>query len=105
MNLRKAQTICNQIEAQYGVGETKWNDIYTSEQELINDLEYVYIPKDKTAPFGTFKGYEYIYSFAYYVRKGWKLSEKQIRQAKRLAKEIKKASMIAECYFDSRQEH
>lgn len=98
MNLRKAQILCSKIDAQYGINGTKWNDVYSSEQELLDDLKNIYIPKNKTAPVGTFKGYEYIYSFAYYVQKGWELSDKQIRQAKRLAKEIKKASMIAECY-------
>lgn len=100
MNIRKAQTICRKIDAQYErLGESvAWEDVYDSEQEMIDDLKKVYIPKDRVAPNSTFIGYEYIYSFAYYVQKGWTLSEKQMKQCKRLAKEIKKASAIAECY-------
>ena len=100
MDIRKAQRICSQIDAKFGVKEVNWEDIYLSEQDIMDDLRKVYIPKDRTAPINTFKGYEYIYSFAFYVQKGWGLSEKQMRQCKRLSKEIKKAAAIAECYVD-----
>lgn len=40
-----------------------------------------------------FTGYEFIYSFAFYVQKGWNLSRAQLTQAKRLALEIKKAAV------------
>jgi len=105
MNIRKAQTICRKIDAQYErLGESvAWEDVYDSEQEMIDDLKKVYIPKNRVAPTLTFKGYEYIYSFAYYVQKGWTLSDKQLRQCKRLAKEIKKASAIVECYASDKE--
>lgn len=45
-----------------------------------------------------YKGYEYIHSFAKQVQNGKTLSEKQIRQCKRLALEIKKAASIKDCY-------
>lgn len=101
MELREAQTICNNIRDKFShnINGTKWNDVFNSEDEIVDALKKVYIPKDRVAPCGTFTGYEYIYSFAFYVKKGWKLSEKQMRQCKRLAVEILKASMIGEYRF------
>lgn len=101
MNLHEAQRICNQIDSKYALSikSVKWNEVFGSEEEMLEALKRIYIPKNRTAPFYTFKGYAYIYSFAYYVQKGWKLSENQLRQCKRLAVEIKKASAIAEYIF------
>lgn len=98
MTLRQAQTVCTKLDAQYGaqVKQVKWNDVFSSEEELVEALANVFIPKGRIAPIYTFRGYEYIYSFAYYVQKGWTLSEKQMKQAKRLALEIKKAAAIKE---------
>ena len=87
--------IAIKIRSQYR-GQTKWTDIYSTEEELLADLERITVPSDRTAPTNTFRGYEYIYSFAFYLQKGWKLSEKQVKQAKRLALEIKIASAIEE---------
>lgn len=88
-------TIAVKIRGQYR-GQIKWTDIYPTEEALLADLERITIPSDRTAPVNTFRGYEYIYSFAFYLQKGWKLSEKQVKQAKRLALEIKIASAIEE---------
>ena len=103
MNLVQAQKKCQEIEAKYAIkrlqGSIKWNDVFESEQEILESLEKIYIPKSRIAPAYTFKGYELIYSYAYYVQRGWKLSDKQITQCKRLAVEIKKAAEIAEYEF------
>lgn len=76
-----------------------WSDIFASEDELVEALRSLYIPKNRTEFTSCFKGYEYIYSFAYYVQKGWTLSTAQMRQAKRLALEIKKAQIVTS-YID-----
>lgn len=103
MNLSQAQKICQEIEAEYAIkrlsNNIKWTDVFGSEQEMLSALGKIYIPKSRTAPAYTFKGYELIYSYAYYVQRGWKLSDKQITQCKRLAVEIKKAAEIAEYKF------
>lgn len=103
MNLSQAQKICQEIEAEYAIkrlqNSIEWTDVFGSEQEMLSALGKIYIPKSRTAPAYTFKGYEIIYSYAYYVQKGWKLSDKQITQCKRLAVEIKKAAEIVEYEF------
>lgn len=101
MDLKEAQIICNKINGKYykAVGSVKWNEVFDNEEQIIDALRKVYIPKNRTAPQSTFKGYEYIYSFAYYVQHGWTLSDKQMQQCKRLALEIKKASAIADYKF------
>ena len=108
MTLRQAQQTCTEIDAQHKaqVKKVKWTDVYSSEQAIIDALNTIYIPKSKTAPMYTFKGYEYIYSFADRVQKCWTLnekynalSEKQMKQAKRLALEIKKAAAIRHYKF------
>lgn len=100
MTLHEAQMTCNRIESDYFFkGQVKWTDVFKSEDDLIQALKKVYIPKCRTAPPYTFKGYAYIYSFAYYVQKGWTLSEKQMTQCKRNALEIQKAAAIADYKF------
>ena len=99
MTLSQAQKICQEIEAEYAIkrlsNSIKWTDVFSTEQEMLSALGKIYIPKNRTAPVYTFKGYEFIYSYAYYVQKGWALSDKQIKQCKRLTVEIKKAAEIA----------
>lgn len=103
MTLSQAQKICQEIEAEYAVKRlqngVKWTDVFSAEQEMLSALGKIYIPKNRTAPVYTFKGYKYIYSFAYYVQQGQALSDKQIKQCKRLAVEIRKAAAIAEYEF------
>lgn len=97
MNINEARGICFEIEMACK-GKT-WNKIYSDDTELVADLAKVYVPKNKTAPVNTFKGYAYIYSFASAVQSGKTLTDKQLAQAKRIAKEIKKAAAIAEYAF------
>ena len=100
MTLRQAQLICSEIDRNfYFYNRVKWTDVFKDEKELLQALSEIYIPKGRTAPPYTFKGYAYIYSFAYYVQKGWTLSTKQITQCKRLALEIKKAKEISAYRF------
>ena len=103
MTLKKKKKICQEIEAEYAIkrlsNSIKWTDVFSTEQEMLSALGKIYIPKSRTAPAYTFKGYELIYSYAYYVQKGWTLSDKQITQCKRLAVEIKKVAAIAEYEF------
>lgn len=95
---------CKAAEAHYrheaNLGSIPWNLVYESEDELIGDLKKVYIPKGRHQMGHCFQGYEYIYTFAYYVQKGWELSAKQMTQAKRLALEIKKAVITSEYVTD-----
>lgn len=103
MTLKQAQSICNKIESEAvqanNFGQIRWQTVYGSEDEIVADLAKIYIPENRTAPAYTFRGYEFIYSFACYVKKGWTLSKKQMEQCKRLAVEIKKAAAIAEYTF------
>lgn len=91
---------CKQVEAQYKPAHSyksvAWNEVYASEQELLEDLKKVYIPKGRHQMGHCFQGYAYIYTFAYYAQQGWQLSAKQMTQAKRLALEIKKAVTAAQ---------
>ena len=101
MNLSKAQNVCMEIEAQYRIGKyvvngVKWNEVYENEDDLVNAIREIAIPTNRVAPIYTFKGYEYIFSFAQRLQDGKELTEAQLRQAKRLAVEIKKANAISE---------
>jgi hypothetical protein len=101
-NLRKAQILSQKIENQYRINlqPIKWTSIYTNESEIIQDLQNVIIPNDSQINLilYIYSGYEYIHSFAKQVQEGKTLTTNQIAQCKRLALEIKKASVIAECY-------
>ena len=75
----------------------KWSDIYESEDALVAELVHIdaEIGEDVINPVAPFyKGYEFIHSFAKQLQRGKDLSDKQMIQAKRLAKEIKKASIV-----------
>lgn len=104
MNLNKAQKICREIDYKYGghLSPVKWSDVYKGEADMIDDLAKIIIPKNRTAPANTFRGYQYIYYFAAEIQRGHELSGKQMTQCKRLATEIRKAAAIAECYADGR---
>lgn len=101
-DINKARKIIMEIDFKYNSEskKIKWNDIYNSINEILEDLEHIHIPK-KMPYLGMsplYKGYEYINSFAKQVQNGKTLSEKQITQCKRLALEIKKAYSIKDCY-------
>lgn len=101
-DLRKYQVIVNQIDSKYrkNLNSVKWDTVYKSESEIVEDLKKIRIPeKDESmAVYRLYTGYEYIHSFARWVQNGKLLTEKQMKQCKRLALEIKKAAAIADCY-------
>mgnify|MGYP003289337787 CR=1 FL=1 len=103
-NLRQAQVIVKKIDAKYNVfgneKSVKWNQIYQSEAEILNDLKQIHIPESKELYLvgKLYKGYNYIHSFAKQVQNGKVLSDKQMTQCKRLALEIKKAVSIKDCF-------
>lgn len=101
-DLRKAQVIVGQIDSKYktSLNPVKWDTVYNSESEIVEDLKKIRIP-DKGEPMAVYRlyaGYEYIHSFARWVQNGKPLTEKQMKQCKRLALEIKKAAAIADYY-------
>lgn len=101
-DLRKAQVIVRKIDDKYrkNLDSVKWSTVYYSEAEIVEDLKKIRIPEkgELIAVYRLYAGYEYIHSFARWVQNGKTLTEKQMRQCKRLALEIKKAAAIADCY-------
>ena len=75
----------------------KFEDVYNSFDELLNELSQINIVKDANCY--PYKGYEYIHSFAGYVKKGYTLSKKQITTCKKLATEIHIAYTIRDCWL------
>lgn len=103
MDIKRARMCCMSLESiaertRMMQGTLKFNDVYVSENDMIEDLKKVVIPANGVPANGLYKGYEYVHSFAKQVQNGIKLSDAQMRQAKRIAIEIKKAAAIADCY-------
>lgn len=88
----KAYEACMQVEAPYKLNKCRWSDLYKTEQEIIDDLKSIYVPKSRTPLGNCFKGYQFIYSFVLKLQNGQELTDKQLTQAKRLALEVKKAA-------------
>ena len=99
-NINEAWAIVSKLDTMNkgGIKKVKWTDIYSSEDEIIEDLKKVEIPVNEEPPFAgmtpMFKGYQYIYSFSKRLQGGKELTPNQMKQAKRLALEIKKAASI-----------
>lgn len=68
----------------------KWTDLYSSEQDLIDDMLVTYSDPRITPYYKLVKGYEYIDSFKRYYAKNGRLTDGQLRQLKRLAPEVYK---------------
>lgn len=66
----------------------KWDLIYDTEEELVNDMFNEKIHVENVPFYKLCKGYEYIKSFRKYYTDCGTLTEKQMRQLKRLAAEI-----------------
>lgn len=64
----------------------KWNEIFHSEEELLQALKEIPQIDASHIPY---TGYVYINSFAKRVQEGKELTEKQITQAKRIAIQIR----------------
>lgn len=100
---RGAWEAAMQIEWSYNQQERtlkrklKWNDIFTDEAEIIENLLKIYVPTQQEInkyfnPFALpYTGYEYIHGIAKQLQNGKYLTEKQITMAKKSAKQIKKA--------------
>ena len=72
------------------IKKCKWDEIYDTEEELIDDLfsEKVLTDEDTSLMYKVCKGYEFIKGFRKYYKKNGSLTEKQMTQLKRLASEI-----------------
>ena len=79
----------------------KWNDVYNTEQELIDVLKNLPLIYEKDYPTITppYKGYVYITSFSKQLQAGKTLTNKQITVCKRLAPEIFIASKIKDYWI------
>ena len=73
-----------------GLERCRWDKIFESEDELIEAMfnEKVEVDEKTTPNWRLCIGYEYIKSFKEYYEKNGTLTEKQMRQLKRLAGEI-----------------
>ena len=73
-----------------GLKKCKWDEIYDTEEELIDDLfsEKVLTDEDTSIMCKVCNGYEFIKGFRKYYNKNGSLTEKQMTQLKRLASEI-----------------
>lgn len=74
----------------------KWTEVFETETDIVEALKQ--IPYDVNMMYVsfpcTYRGYEYIHSFARIVQNGNELSEAQMKQAKRIATQIKVAYEI-----------
>lgn len=69
-----------------GLKPLKWSDIYEDEKSLIFDMFRTISDASKSINYSRLvKGYEYINSFKAYYNKYGKLTDKQMKQLKRLA--------------------
>lgn len=82
-------------------GSVKWTRFFDSEEDIILALSQIPIIDEYNLFHGSipaYSGYKYIHSFAKTIQSGNKLSAAQMRQAKRLAAEIKKAYLIRDMW-------
>ena len=66
----------------------KWNELYSNEQELINDMLQTKSDVKAYPYYQIVKGYEYVEGFKRYYAKHGILTDKQMTMLKRIAKEI-----------------
>ena len=66
----------------------KWNELYETEQQLIDDMMKTKSNPDKYHHYELVRGYGYIENFKKYYKKNGKLTDKQMTQLKRLAPSI-----------------
>ena len=82
-------------------GSVKWTRFFDSEEDIILALSQIPIIDEYNLVCGSipaYSGYKYIHSFAKTIRSGNTLSDAQMRQAKRIAAEIKKAYVIKDMW-------
>lgn len=66
----------------------KWTELYDSEEELLNDMMRTCSDPNTAYHWKLVKGYGYIDSFKKHYAKNGKLTDKQMTQLKRMAKEV-----------------
>lgn len=66
----------------------KWNEVYSSEEELVADMLKTKSDPKTVDYFQLVKGYVYVESFKRYYEKHGSLTDKQMTQLKRLAREV-----------------
>ena len=73
-----------------GINPIKWDDIFDTEEELIQALfhEKIYTDEDNVPMHKWCRGYDFIKGFRRYYNKHGKLTDKQMTQLKRLASGI-----------------
>lgn len=71
-----------------GLAKVSWNEIFETEEELIQAMFDEHIIVENAPLHKLCRGYEYIKSFRQYYSKNNILTEAQLRQLKRLASEI-----------------
>lgn len=89
------------VERKRMTGGVKWTNFFKNEEAIVSALKEIPIKDHMEIYMGTsvaYKGYEYIHSFAKRVQGGKELSDAQMRQAKRIASEIKKAWLIRDMW-------
>ena len=85
-----------------GLKPCKWNEIYDTKEEIIEDMNRILIDKNKPV-YMLPKGYEYISSFQRQLDNGKELTDKQLVQLTRLASSIA-YHIYCTRYFTSRTE-
>lgn len=70
--------------------KTRWSELYESEEALLLDLLDI---DTKALSFRYFKGQEYVKGFQRYHEEHGELTDRQMRQLKRIAKEVAKWHM------------
>lgn len=75
-------------QSRAGFRTLRWDEIYDTEQELIDDMLAVDAFPEGKPEYRLIRGYDYITSFQNRVERGIPLSEKQMIQLKRLASNI-----------------
>lgn len=74
----------------YNDKKDKWNDLFKNEEELVEALKQIDVNKfNQLCNRYIVKGYQYIESFVKRVNAGRDLTPAQMRQLKRLAREVK----------------
>ncbi len=87
------KTITNELRAKLiksnsGLAKVKWNEIFDSEQELIEAMFNEKVAVENAPMYLMCRGYEYIKSFRRYYEKNGCLTNKQITHLKRLGLQI-----------------
>lgn len=74
----------------YNDKKYKWNDLFKNEEDLIEALKQIDVEKfNELSRRYIVSGCEYISSFVRRVNAGYELSPAQIKQLKRLARQVK----------------